>query len=150
MSFRSVLRQLAEQQKLSANLSPEQLEGSLSLQISIRESGDVTILDLRGRSTIDGESELLSSRLKELIARGVRKFLLNLADLTQVDSSGVSIIIETYSSLRKQGGDLKLLCPRGRVLDILRVLHLLEIIPSFEDEAQALASFRPQGYAATP
>jgi hypothetical protein len=68
----------------------------MSLQISIRESGDVTILDLRGRSTIDGESERLSDSLKKLVAKGVRKFLLNLTD----------------------------------------------------DEAQALASFRPQGYAA--
>ena len=66
----------------------------MGLQILIRESGDVTILDLRGRSTIDsGESELLGSRLKKLVTNGVRKLLWNLADLTQVDSSGVSIIV---------------------------------------------------------
>jgi anti-anti-sigma factor len=81
----------------------------VSLQISIRESGDVTILDLRGRSTIDGgESELLGRGLKKLVANGVRKLLLNLADLTQVDSSGVGVIVATYVSLRDQGGDLKL------------------------------------------
>lgn len=121
----------------------------MGLQISIRESGDVTVLDLRGRSTIDGgESELLSRRLKKLVAKGVRKLLLNLADLTQVDSSGVSIIVRTYVSLRAKGGDLKLLCPCGRVLEVFRVLHLLEIIPNFEDETQALASFRPQGHSA--
>ena len=121
----------------------------MGLKISIRESGDVTILDLRGRSTIDGgESELLSRRLKKLVAKGVRKLLLNLANLTQVDSSGVSIIVGTYVSLRGQGGDLKLLSPCGRVLEVFRVLHLLEIIPSFEDETQALASFLRQGYSA--
>jgi anti-sigma B factor antagonist len=123
---------------------------SVGLQISIRESGDVTVLDLRGRSTIDGESELLSNRLRKLIANGVRKLVLNLADLTQVDSSGVGVIIDTYVSLKDQVGDLKLLRPRGRVLEVLRVLHLLEIIPSFEDENQALASFRPQSYFARP
>jgi anti-anti-sigma factor len=122
----------------------------MSLQISIRESGDVTVVDLRGRSTIDGESELLSRRLNKLVASGVRKLLLNLADLTRVDSSGVSIIIETYVSLRDQGGDLKLLCPSGSVLEVFRVLRLLEFIPSFDHETQALASFRPQGYAARP
>ena len=123
----------------------------VGLQISIRESGDVTILDLQGRSTINGgESELLNSRLKKLVASGVRKLLLNLADLTQVDSSGVSIIVGTYVSLRARGGDLKLLCPCGRVLEVLRILHLLEMIPSFEDEAQALASFRPLSYFAKP
>jgi anti-sigma B factor antagonist len=123
----------------------------VGLQVSIRKSGDVTILDLRGRSTIDdGESELLSKRLKELVAKGVRKLLLNLADLAQVDSSGVAVIVGTYVSLRDQGGELKLLCPSGRVLEVLRVLHLLETFPSFEDEAQALASFRPLGYFAKP
>jgi anti-anti-sigma factor len=123
----------------------------VGLQISIRESGDVTILDLRGRSTIDdGESELLSSHLQKLVANGVRKLLLNLRDLTQVDSSGLSIIVGTYVSLRGQGGDLKLLRPGGRVLEVFRVLHLLEIIPSFEEETQALASFRPLGYFAKP
>jgi anti-sigma B factor antagonist len=122
----------------------------VGLQISIRESGDVTILDLRGRSTIDGgESELLSSHLKKLVAKGAHKLLLNLAGLNQLDSSGVGIIIETYVSVKRQGGDLKLLCPCGRVLEVLTLFRLLDRIPSFEDEAQALGSFRPRGYAAT-
>ena len=115
----------------------------MGVQISIRESADVTVLDLRGRSTIDGgESELLSSLLKELVANGVRKLLLNLVNLTQVDSSGVGIIVETYVSLKRQRGELKLLCPCGRVLEVLTVFRLLATIPSFEDEAQALANFR--------
>jgi anti-sigma B factor antagonist len=132
---------------------PHRLEtrSVVDLQVLIRKSGDVTILDLRGRSTIDdGESELLSNRLREFIAKGVRKLLLNLADLAKVDSSGVAVIVETYVSLRNRGGELKLLCPCGRVLEVLRVLHLLETIPSFEDEVQALASFRPLGYFAKP
>jgi anti-sigma B factor antagonist len=123
----------------------------VGLQISIREFGDITILDLRGRSTIDGgESELLTTHLQKLVANGARKLLVNLVDLTQVDSSGISIIVETYVSLKRQGGDLKLLCPCGRVLEVLTVFRLLDTIPSFEDEAQALASFRPRGDFAKP
>ncbi len=123
----------------------------MGLQISIRESGDVTILDLRGRLTIDGgESELLSNHLQKLVANGVRKLLLNLGDLTQLDSSGVSIIVGMHVSLRGQGGDLRLLRPGGRVLEVFRPLHLLKIILSFEDETQALASFRSLGYSAKP
>jgi anti-sigma B factor antagonist len=122
----------------------------LGLQISTREFGDVSVLDLRGKSTIEGESELLSKCLKQLVANGAREFLLNLTDLTQADSSGVSVIVDTYVSLKHLGGDLKLLCPHGRVLEVLKVLHLLEIIPSFEDETQALAGFRPMGSAARP
>jgi anti-anti-sigma factor len=122
----------------------------LGLEISAREAGDVMILDLRGRATIDGgESELLSGDLQKLLANGVRKLLLNLADLIQVDSSGVGVIVEAYVSLLRQGGELKLLRPRGRVLEVLTVFRLLAAIPSFEDEAQALASFRQRGYSAT-
>jgi anti-sigma B factor antagonist len=88
-----------------------------------------------------GESELLSTNLQKLVANGVRKLLLNLANLTQVDSSGVGIIIATYVSLKRQGGDLKLLCACGRVLEVLTLFHLLDIIPSFDHETQAVASF---------
>ena len=124
--------------------------GVVGLQIAIRESADVTILDLCGRATLDNsESELLSSHLKKLIANGARKLLLNLADLTQVDSSGVGVIVETYVSLKRQEGDLKLLRPSGRVLGVLTVFRLLEVIVSFQDEAQALASFRPRMHSAT-
>jgi anti-sigma B factor antagonist len=123
----------------------------VGLQISIRESADITILDLMGRSTINGrESDLLDSRLRQLVANGVRKLLLNLADLTQVDSTGVGVIVDTYVSLKRQRGELKLLCPCGRVLEVLTLFRLLDTIPSFEDEAQALASFRPLSYVAKP
>jgi len=121
----------------------------VALQISIRESGDVLILDLRGRSTIgQDESEVLRKCLHELVSAGKRKLLLNLAKLTQLDSSGVTIIVAAYVSLKKQGGELKLLCPCGRVLELLTVVHLLDVIPSFDDEAQALASFRPPASSA--
>ena len=123
----------------------------MGLHISIRKSGDVTILDLRGRATIDrGESELLGRHLQELAASGVLKLLLNLTNLTQIDSSGISLLVTACGSLKSQGGDLKLLRPGGRVLEVLKVLRLLEVIPSFEDEAQALASFRPLSSFANP
>jgi anti-anti-sigma factor len=123
----------------------------VSLQISIRETGDVAIFDLRGRWTIgDGENELLKAHLQELVANGVRKFLLNLADLTQVDSSGVSSIVKTYRSLRGRGCELRLLRPNGHVLEVFRALHLLQLIPSFEDECLAVASFDPISTFAKP
>ncbi len=122
----------------------------MGLQISIRKSGDVTILDLQGRATIGVDSDLLSGQLENLVANRVRKLLLNLVAVTQLDSSSISAIVETYLSLRRQGGSLKLLCPCGRVRAMLRVIRLPDIIPTFEDEAQALASFRPQDYSARP
>jgi anti-anti-sigma factor len=123
----------------------------VGLQILIREFGDVTILDLHGRATInDRESELLASQLQELIAKGVVKFLLNLAELSQIDSSGLSVIATTCTSLREQGGDLRFLRPRSAVLEAFNVLRLTKVVASFEDENQALASFRPQSKFARP
>jgi anti-anti-sigma factor len=121
----------------------------VGLQILVRECDDVSILDLRGRSTIDGgESELLSKRLRDLTATGKRKLLLNLMNLSHIDTSGVSIIVEMYISLKRIGGELKLLSPRGRVLEVLTVFRLLDVIPSFEDETNALTNFRLRGYSA--
>jgi anti-sigma B factor antagonist len=122
----------------------------MGLDISIREFGDVTILDLRGKATVSGgESELLGGHLPALVAKGASKLLWNTAALPQVDSSGVSVIVQRYVSLKRHGGDLKLLYPGGRVLQVLTVLHLLDIIQSFDDEAKALASFGPQRYSAS-
>jgi anti-sigma B factor antagonist len=117
----------------------------------MRERGDVSILDLLGRSTIDaGESELLSRHLRDLTATGKRKLLLNLVNLSHIDSSAVSIIVEMYVALKHSDGELKLLSPQGRVLEVLRVFRLLDTIPSFEDETDALQSFRLRGSFATP
>ena len=123
----------------------------MALQISIRESDGITILDLQGRATIsDGESELLKSKLEELIAIGVRKFLLNLADMNHVDSSGFSVIVKACVSLREKGGDLRFIRPTGRALLAFNALRLVDLIRTFDNEDEALASFRPKGYFATP
>jgi anti-sigma B factor antagonist len=114
----------------------------MSLQLLIRKSADVTILDLQGRATIGRGNDLLSSQLRKLIADGTPNVLLNMAGLTQVDSSSLSTIVRAFVSLGRKSGGLKLLKPGGSVKLVLETLHLLDVIPSFEDEAQAVASFR--------
>jgi anti-anti-sigma factor len=107
-------------------------------------------LDLTGKAAMDAsEGELLSKRLHALTDNGKRKLLVNLANLIQMDSTGISAIVESYICLQRQDGELKLLGPRGQVLEVLTLFRLLDIIPSFKDETQALASFRPRSYAAT-
>jgi anti-anti-sigma factor len=122
----------------------------VDLQVSTRKSGDVTIVDLRGRAIIGPDSDELSGHLSKLISAGALKLLLNLTDVTQLDSSGISAIVGTYVSLSRQAGSLKLLRPRGRVRTVLRVIRLPKVIPTFEDEAEALASFRSRGFSAAP
>ncbi len=123
-------------------------ETAVRLQISIRESSDVTILDVEGKATIGPDNDLLNGQLRKLVNEGARQLLLNLAGVTQVDSSSISTIVRTFVTLQCSGGSMKLLSPRGRVLMVLELMGLLRAIPSFEDESEALASFRPRDYSA--
>ena len=113
----------------------------MAFQISARQFNDVTILDLRG-SLLGGEGERLRVLSKSLVDIFPCKLVLNLAGLRRIDSSGICVVVQAHLSLRKRGGNLTLITPRGQARDTLMVLHLLEIIPTFESEAQALASFR--------
>jgi anti-anti-sigma factor len=120
----------------------------MGLRISMRESGDVTILDVEGRATIGPDNDLLNGLLRRVVDEGGGKVLLNLAGATQVDSSSLCTIVRTFVTLQRGGGSLKLLRPRGRVRMVLELMGLLRVIPSFEEEGEALASFRPRGYSA--
>ncbi|MGA8142398.1 MAG: STAS domain-containing protein [Candidatus Acidiferrales bacterium] len=113
----------------------------MGLQIAIRRSGDVVILDLQGRATIGPTNDSLSTSLRKLIDDGESKILLNLAGATQLDSSSISTIVRAFVSLRNRGGSMKLLDPRGNVKMVLEMLRLLNVIPNFEEESGALASF---------
>jgi anti-sigma B factor antagonist len=113
----------------------------MGLQVSIRRVDGVTIVDLQGRATLGSGGDLLSACLRKLIDDGERNVLLNLAGLTQLDSSSLGTFSQAYVSLRRKGGSLRLLSPRGSVKLVLETLHLLDVIPSYGDEAQAVASF---------
>jgi len=71
----------------------------------------------------------------------VRKLLVNLAGTTQIDSSGISTIVRTFVTMERAGGNLRLLGPSGRVREVLEVTRLLSSIPTYDDEAKAVASF---------
>ncbi len=113
----------------------------MGLQITTRKSGDVTILDLSGRAIIGQSNEALNTELRKQIAAGAQKVLVNLASVTQMDSSGISTLVRTFVSLERGGGSLRLLRPQGHVRAVLELTRLIQSIPTFNDEAQALASF---------
>ena len=113
----------------------------MGLEFTIRDVGDVTIVDLRGRATIGSGNDALNDQLRNLVNSGARKLLLNLEQVTHLDSSSIGTIVRIFVSLRRQGGSLKLLNPRGKVQMVLQVTHLMAAIPTFEDEAQVLTSF---------
>ena len=120
----------------------------MTLQLVKRVVGDVTIVDLSGRCTLGDETERLDRELRKIVEGGSRKLLLNLTELSQIDSTGVSVIVASYVSLRRQKGEVKLLHPTGRVQTVLEITHLLQVIPNFQDEAAALESFSGRSQAA--
>ena len=114
----------------------------MGLQIVVRQSGDVSILDLQGRVTIGKGNDSLASALKETVDGGCKKVLVNLGGVNQIDSSGVSTVVRIFVTLSRNAGALKLLGASGRVHDVLEVTRLLASIPHFQSEAEALESFR--------
>ena len=113
----------------------------MGLQIVARRVGDVTVLDLQGRVTIGLSNDQLSSQLRELVDGGARNILINLTNVPQMDSSGISSLVRSFVTLQRLGGSLRLLRPTGHVREVLELTRLLKSIPSFEDEGQAIKSF---------
>lgn len=122
----------------------------MGLQISARLVGDVTVLDLQGRVTIGRGNDLLGTELRELFESGTRKLLINLIGVPQMDSSGLSTLVRSFVSLQRVGGSLKLLQPVGHVREVLELTRLLHSIPTFDDEATAVASFAKSSAQSSP
>ena len=121
------------------------------LDFKIRQAGDVTILDLAGRISVGealafgpGSGTVLGDVIRELANKGHRKILLNLRDVKYIDSSGMGDVVRSFTSLRRQGGDLKLLGPTPPVLEVLRITNLHKVLEIKDDEASAIQSFSKQ------
>lgn len=113
----------------------------MSLTIAVRESGEVAIVTVAGRVVIGEASERLHEALRGLIEQGRSNLVVNLEEVPQIDSSGISVLVRNSISLSREGGSLRLICGPGRVRDALEVTRLIEAIPTFDNEAAALASF---------
>jgi anti-sigma B factor antagonist len=127
----------------------------MTLKHNIRQTGDVAILDLSGRLSLGealafgpGSGVLLGEAIRQLIKKGQRKILLNLAGVTYVDSSGVGQLMGALMAARNQGGDLRLLKPSSQVLNLLKITKLTSVFDVQEDEAAAIQSFS-EGAGAT-
>lgn len=125
------------------------------LEYKSRQQGEVTILDLSGRISV-GEAlafgpesgVILGDVIRELATKGQKRILLNLKDVRYIDSSGLGDLVRSVTSLRRQGGDLKLLNPAPIVLEVLRITRLDRVLEIKDDEVLALQSFS-EPFAAT-
>jgi anti-anti-sigma factor len=117
-------------------------EADMGLQISVRKSDNVAIIDLQGRIVIGDTNDSFEGELRKLAERTPCDVLVNLAEVTQIDSSGISTLVKSFVTLKRGGGNLKILNPTGMVREVLDVTGLMNCLPTYTDEATALASFR--------
>ena len=113
----------------------------MDLRLSVRRSGNVTILDVRGRITFGAAGDSFKTELRKLVEDLPCGLVVNLTDATQIDSSGIGALVQCYVTLARSGSSLVILNPVGSVREVLEVTHLHNSIPVYPDEAQALASF---------
>jgi len=111
------------------------------LDLKERQAGDVTILDLTGEVRIGEGSVALRDSIRNLADQGKKKVLLNLGGVKYIDSSGIGELIANYTTISRQGGQLKLLKLTDRVQNLLVITKLLTVFDSYDDEAEALKSF---------
>ena len=111
------------------------------INISERQAGDVTILDLSGKVTIGEGSVALRSAIRRLFGEGKNKILLNLGSVGYIDSSGIGELVSSLTAVNKEGGSLKLLNLTQKIQDLLAITKLLTVFDTFDDEASALASY---------
>ncbi|MEX2661829.1 MAG: STAS domain-containing protein [Vicinamibacterales bacterium] len=111
------------------------------MTLTERHVGDVTVLDLKGRLVLEEGDVVLRERISALTADGRLKILLNLRDVTYIDSCGVGVLIAKFVSVRRRGGDVRLLHLTTRSRHLMEISKLMTVFRTFDSEADALASF---------
>jgi len=120
---------------------PSERAVTMSLKIDTREVGHVTILDIHGRIVLGDEIGDLRSAVRNLVAEGKKKIILNLAAVDYIDSSGVGELVGSFTTVRNAGGELKLLNLTQKVHDVLHVTKLYTVFDIRDDEFTAVKSF---------
>jgi anti-sigma B factor antagonist len=111
------------------------------MKFSTRKIGDVIIVDVEGKILL-GEGDIeIKQTVDRFLKQGYKKILLNLAKVPYLDSAGLGEIIRCFTTLRKNGGDFKLLSPNERIVDLLSITKLLDVFDCFDNESSAMMSF---------
>jgi anti-sigma B factor antagonist len=114
----------------------------VSVKISTRQVDGVTVLDMSGRITLGEGSVQLRDTVRDLLAKGQKHILLNLGDVTYIDSSGIGELVSAFTTAKNQGGELKLLNLTRKVHDLLQITKLYTVFDVKDDEASAISSFK--------
>lgn len=111
------------------------------LELKERQAGDVTILDLSGSVRMGEGAISLRNAIRGLVEQGKNKILLNLAGVKNIDSSGIGELIANYTTIKREGGQLKLLNLTEKIQNLLVITKLLTVFDSYDNEAEGLNSF---------
>lgn len=114
----------------------------MTMKASTRQVNGVTVVDMSGRITLGEGSVILRDTVRDLLGKAQKKILLNLGDVTYIDSSGIGELVSAFTSVRNQGGELKLLHLTKKVHDLLQITKLYTVFDIKDDEASAVSSFK--------
>jgi anti-sigma B factor antagonist len=114
----------------------------VTMKASNRQINGVTVVDMSGRITLGEGSVVLRESIRDLVAKGQKKILLNLGDVTYIDSSGIGELVSAFTTVRNQGGELKLLNLTKKVHDLLQITKLYTVFDIKDDETAAVGSFK--------
>jgi anti-sigma B factor antagonist len=113
----------------------------VSVKLTTRQVGDVTVVDAVGRITLGEGASTFRDTIRDLVSNGQKKLLLNLAEVSYIDSSGIGEMVSGFTTVTNQGGQVKLLNLTKRVKDLLQITKLYTVFEVFDDEAAAVRSF---------
>jgi anti-sigma B factor antagonist len=114
----------------------------VSMKATVRQVEGVVIVDLSGRIKLGEGSSILRDTVKDLLGKGQKNILLNLGDISYIDSSGIGELVAAFTSVRNQGGELKLLHLTRKINDLLQITKLYTVFDVRDDEAEAVSAFR--------
>ena len=114
----------------------------MSMKFTSREVDGITILDLSGKIVLGEGSVTIRDAVRDVLAKGYNKILLNLADINYIDSSGIGELVSALTAVKNAGGSLKLLQLTKKVKDLLQITKLYTVFDIYDDEAEAIASYK--------
>jgi anti-sigma B factor antagonist len=118
-----------------------QEDKEVSAKLSTRQVGDVTVVDVAGRITLGEGSSSLRESIRELMTKGNKRILLNLSEVSYIDSSGIGELVSGFTTVTNAGGQLKLVGLTKRVQDLLQITKLYTVFDVYDDEAAAIRSY---------
>ncbi len=118
------------------------------MKFTLKVVGDVCVIKLDGKFMAAGDSFFLREKIKNVLSMGIQKLLVDMDNVPYIDSTGVGFLVSSHTSITQEGGHLKLLKVKPKILEVFKLMNLLRIFEIFEDEETAMKSFSEKSASA--